>query len=116
MIIYSKQNNDEKIKEKADKILELTASLDSEDPLIKQRTKALFFRAQVHRRNTDWEWCEKDLEEASSICTDAKLQKNIEDEYKRLEQAKEREERKFMRRMKKGMKKKAKSDKMEVDE
>merc|ERR1719403_201872 len=116
MIIYSKQKNDEKILEKADKILELTKDLDPDDPLIKQKTKALFFRAQVHRRNTDFERCEADLDEASEICNDAKLKKSIESEYELLKKSKLVEEKKYERRMQRAMKRAKKMNKAEVKE
>merc|ERR1719195_1745211 len=114
MIIYSKQKNDEKILEKATKILELTQDLDPDDPLIKQKTKALFFRAQVHRRNTDFERCEKDLDEASKICNDAKLKKSIATEYELLKKCKLVEEKKYERRMQRAMKRAKKMKKAEV--
>merc|ERR1719195_726290 len=114
MIIYSKQKNDEKILEKATKILELTQDLDPDDPLIKQKQKPFFFRAQVHRRNTDFERCEVDLDEASKICNDAKLKKSIESEYELLKKSKLVEEKKYERRMQRAMKRAKKMKKAEV--
>jgi len=111
MIIYSKQKNSEKVHEKACKIIELTSDLDPSDPLIKQRTKALYFRANVNRQRKDFELCQKDLSEALSICTDANLQKNIEAAKAQLDLAIQREEEIFNKKMRKQMKKQRKKEK-----
>merc|ERR1711951_342130 len=105
MIIYNKQKNDEKVLEKADKILELTTKLDDEDPLIKQRCKALFFRAQVLRKRTDFEECEEALKESLSICPSDQQKKAIDAEFKLLEKSKQLEEERSEKRWRKAMKK-----------
>jgi len=92
-------------------ILELTTSLKEEDPLVKQRCKALFFRAQVLRKRTDFEECEEALKEALSICPSDQQKKAIDAEFKLLEKSKqleeERSEKRWIKAMKKNQKKKA---------
>merc|ERR1719499_224700 len=67
MQVYNKLGNDEKIVEKAEKILELTGRISEDDPLCKQKAKAYFFRAQVYRKRTDFELCEEDLNNARDL-------------------------------------------------
>lgn len=111
MIIYNKWNNVEKVKEKADKILELAASLDPEDPLNKQKAKAFFFRARAHRLSTNFELAEKDLNSAKEMIDDERMMKQIDKEFQLLEKCIDREEKRFERKMKAAMKKSQKKRK-----
>lgn len=110
MIIYHKWGNVEKVKEKADKILELAANLEAEDPLNKQKAKAFFFRARAHRLQTNFELAEKDLNSAKEIIDDERMLKEIEREFKLLEKSIDKEEKRFERKMRKAMKKNQKKE------